>query len=168
MFQIKKIALQFQNVFFMVQLPLSFCSILNYTEADGDLNMLPLLKRIIQNKIPLWIFRLVFFTLYKIIYYIYIYNKERKQRNNFYCLHFNCSGDQDSVVPLLGSRTLVRELAHDLRFQITAPYGAWYHKGQVFLEHLQIFFCPLISAVQEIWDCFVCRWEVGLLNMEEC
>ncbi|KAL0365943.1 UNVERIFIED_CONTAM: Serine carboxypeptidase-like 42, partial [Sesamum radiatum] len=41
------------------------------------------------------------------------------------------SGDQDSVVPLLGSRTLVRELAHDLNFKITVPYGAWFHKGQV-------------------------------------
>lgn len=70
---------------------------INYTDADGDINILPLLKRIIQNKIPVWIF----------------------------------SGDQDSVVPLLGSRTLVRELAHDLQFQITVPYGAWYHKGQV-------------------------------------
>lgn len=86
MFQIKKIALQFQNVFFMVQLSLSFCSILNYTEADGDLNMLPLLKRIIQNKIPLWIFRLVFFTLYKIIYYIYIYIQQRKKAKKQFLL----------------------------------------------------------------------------------
>lgn len=41
------------------------------------------------------------------------------------------SGDEDSVVPLMGSRTLVRELAHDLKFKITVPYGAWFHKGQV-------------------------------------
>lgn len=41
------------------------------------------------------------------------------------------SGDQDSVVPLLGSRTLIRELGHDLNFKITVPYGAWFHKGQV-------------------------------------
>lgn len=41
------------------------------------------------------------------------------------------SGDQDSVVPLLGSRTLVRELAHDLKFGITVPYSAWFHRGQV-------------------------------------
>lgn len=34
-------------------------------------------------------------------------------------------------MPLLGSRTLVRELAHDLKFGITVPYGAWFHKGQV-------------------------------------
>ncbi|KAK6131994.1 hypothetical protein DH2020_034261 [Rehmannia glutinosa] len=40
-------------------------------------------------------------------------------------------GDQDSVVPLIGSRTLVRELAHDMQFEITVPYGAWFHKGQV-------------------------------------
>ncbi|KAK6115008.1 hypothetical protein DH2020_007277 [Rehmannia glutinosa] len=76
----------------------SMCSgVLNYNETDGNINILPLLKRIIQNHIRVWIF----------------------------------SGDQDSVVPLLGSRTLVRELAHDMQFEITVPYGAWFHKGQV-------------------------------------
>lgn len=78
--------------------PWSMCSgVLNYNETDGNINILPLLKRIVQNHIPVWIF----------------------------------SGDQDSVVPLLGSRTLVRELAHDLGFKITVPYGAWFHKRQV-------------------------------------
>lgn len=76
----------------------SMCSdVLNYSNTDGNINILPLLKRIIQNKIPVLVF----------------------------------SGDQDSVVPLLGSRTLVRELAHDLQFKITVPYGAWFHKQQV-------------------------------------
>ncbi|KNA03038.1 hypothetical protein SOVF_212980 [Spinacia oleracea] len=41
------------------------------------------------------------------------------------------SNDQDSVVPLIGSRTLVRELAHDLKYKATVPYAAWFHKGQV-------------------------------------
>lgn len=45
----------------------------------------------------------------------------------------NCfgSGDQDTVIPLIGSRTLVRELADDLNFKITDPYRVWFHKGQV-------------------------------------
>ncbi|KAM0018403.1 putative carboxypeptidase D [Helianthus debilis subsp. tardiflorus] len=78
--------------------PWSMCSgILNYNDNDGNINILPLLKRIVKNRIPVWIF----------------------------------SGDQDSVVPLLGSRTLVRELAHDLQFKVTVPYGAWFHQGQV-------------------------------------
>ncbi|KAL1815686.1 hypothetical protein ACET3Z_018260 [Daucus carota] len=72
-------------------------SLLNYTGADENIDILPLLKRIIQNHVPVWVF----------------------------------SGDQDSVVPLLGSRTLVRELAHDMQFEVTVPYGAWFHKGQV-------------------------------------
>lgn len=76
----------------------SMCSgVLNYSDTDPNINMLPILKRIVQNHIPVWIF----------------------------------SGDQDSVVPLLGSRTLIRELADDLKFKITVPYGAWFHKGQV-------------------------------------
>ncbi|CAA0831665.1 Serine carboxypeptidase-like 42 [Striga hermonthica] len=76
----------------------SMCSgVLNYNDTDGNINILPLLKRIIQNGIRVLIF----------------------------------SGDQDSVVPLLGSRTLVRELAHDLQIEITLPYGAWFHKKQV-------------------------------------
>ncbi|KAF2537898.1 hypothetical protein F2Q68_00019157 [Brassica cretica] len=48
-------------------------SLVNYSGMDGNINMLPILKRIIQNKTYVWI----------------------------------SSGDQDSVVPLLGSRTLV-------------------------------------------------------------
>ncbi|KAG9146363.1 hypothetical protein Leryth_018416 [Lithospermum erythrorhizon] len=76
----------------------SMCSSnLNYNPTDGNIDILPLLKEIIQNKIPIWIF----------------------------------SGDQDSVVPLIGSRTLVRELAHDLAFEVTVPYTAWLHNGQV-------------------------------------
>ncbi|CAN8242467.1 unnamed protein product [Cochlearia groenlandica] len=76
----------------------SMCSnLLNYSEVDGNIDMLPILKRILQNKIPIWIF----------------------------------SGDQDSVVPLLGSRTLVRELAHDFKFEVTVPYGVWFHRKQV-------------------------------------
>ncbi|KAF8377119.1 hypothetical protein HHK36_030492 [Tetracentron sinense] len=76
----------------------SMCSdVLNYSNTDGNINILPLLKRIIEHRIPVWVF----------------------------------SGDQDSVVPLLGSRKLIRELAHDLNFKITVPYGAWFHKGQV-------------------------------------
>ncbi|KAI3505075.1 hypothetical protein L1887_26961 [Cichorium endivia] len=75
----------------------SMCSgVLNYNDNDGNINILPLLKRIIKNRIPIWIF----------------------------------SGDQDSVVPLLGSRTLVRELAHELQFPVTVPYSVWFHKGQ--------------------------------------
>ncbi|WVZ21500.1 hypothetical protein V8G54_008822 [Vigna mungo] len=76
----------------------SMCSgVLNYSETDPNIDILPVLKRIVQNHIPVWVF----------------------------------SGDQDSVVPLLGSRTLIRELAHELKFKITVPYGAWFHRGQV-------------------------------------
>ncbi|XP_052736840.1 serine carboxypeptidase-like 42 isoform X2 [Vigna angularis] len=76
----------------------SMCSnVVNYSDTDGNINILPILKRIVQNHIPVWVF----------------------------------SGDQDSVVPLLGSRTLMRELANELHFKITVPYGAWFHKGQV-------------------------------------
>ncbi|XP_031504546.1 serine carboxypeptidase-like 42 [Nymphaea colorata] len=41
------------------------------------------------------------------------------------------SGDQDSVVPLLGSRALTRKLAGELGFNTTGPYGAWFYEGQV-------------------------------------
>ncbi|KAJ4881550.1 Serine carboxypeptidase-like 44 [Raphanus sativus] len=76
----------------------SMCSgLLNYSDTDGNMNILPILKRILNRKIPIWVF----------------------------------SGDEDSVIPLLGSRTLVKELAEDLNFNTTVPYGAWFHKGQV-------------------------------------
>ncbi|KAJ0234746.1 hypothetical protein HA466_0271150 [Hirschfeldia incana] len=76
----------------------SMCSgLLNYSDTDGNMNILPILKRIVKRKVPVWVF----------------------------------SGDEDSVIPLLGSRTLVKELAEDLNFNTTVPYGAWFHKGQV-------------------------------------
>ncbi|KAK1288541.1 Serine carboxypeptidase-like 43 [Acorus calamus] len=72
-------------------------SLLNYNSSDGNTNMVPSLKRILDHGIPVWIF----------------------------------SGDQDSVVPLLGSRTIVRELAQDMKFKVTVPYGAWFNEDQV-------------------------------------
>uniref|UniRef100_A0A0D9XQC0 Carboxypeptidase n=1 Tax=Leersia perrieri TaxID=77586 RepID=A0A0D9XQC0_9ORYZ len=75
----------------------SMCSdVLNYSNTDGNINILPLLQRIVEHKIPVWIF----------------------------------SGDQDSVVPLLGSRTLVRELAHTMGLPVTVPYSSWLRRGQ--------------------------------------
>lgn len=41
------------------------------------------------------------------------------------------SGDQDSVIPLTGSRTLVRDLANQLRLNTTVPYRAWFGGQQV-------------------------------------
>ena len=37
-------------------------------------------------------------------------------------------------MPLLGSRTLIRELAHDMNLKITVPYAAWFHKHQVLMH----------------------------------
>ncbi|CAH2061302.1 unnamed protein product [Thlaspi arvense] len=76
----------------------AMCSnLVNYSGIDLSINVLPTLKKILQNNTPVWIF----------------------------------SGDQDSVIPLLSSRTLVRELANDLNFNTTVPYGFWFHKEQV-------------------------------------
>lgn len=76
----------------------SMCSdVLNYSSYDEGIDILPVLKGIIQEGIRVWIF----------------------------------SGDQDSVVPLMGSRTNVRHLATDLKLSVRVPYRAWYHQGQV-------------------------------------
>uniref|UniRef100_A0A8R7UAU7 Uncharacterized protein n=1 Tax=Triticum urartu TaxID=4572 RepID=A0A8R7UAU7_TRIUA len=76
----------------------SMCSdVLNFTGKDVYTNILPLLQRIVEQKIPVWVF----------------------------------SGDQDSVVPLLRTRTLVRELAHAMGLPVTVPYSSWFRKGQV-------------------------------------
>lgn len=40
------------------------------------------------------------------------------------------SGDQDSVVPLIGTRTLIRKLAEDLHLHTIVPYSAWYQNSQ--------------------------------------
>ncbi|CAL1389221.1 unnamed protein product [Linum trigynum] len=41
------------------------------------------------------------------------------------------SGDQDSVVPLMGSRSLVHRLARQLGMNTTVPYRAWFAGKQV-------------------------------------
>ncbi|KAI4336381.1 hypothetical protein L6164_014915 [Bauhinia variegata] len=41
------------------------------------------------------------------------------------------SGDQDSVIPLTGSRSLVNKLARQLGLNITVPYRVWFQGQQV-------------------------------------
>ncbi|KGN63441.1 hypothetical protein Csa_014214 [Cucumis sativus] len=41
------------------------------------------------------------------------------------------SGDQDSVIPLMGSRLLVHRLATKLGLNTSVPYGAWFQGKQV-------------------------------------
>ncbi|CAA2995189.1 serine carboxypeptidase-like 45 isoform X1 [Olea europaea var. sylvestris] len=41
------------------------------------------------------------------------------------------SGDQDSVIPLTGSRTLVHRLAEELRLRTSTPYRVWFSGMQV-------------------------------------
>jgi len=42
-----------------------------------------------------------------------------------------CSGDQDSVIPLMGSRSLVNGLAKELGLNTTGAYRAWFEGKQV-------------------------------------
>ncbi|KAK6149024.1 hypothetical protein DH2020_016549 [Rehmannia glutinosa] len=52
------------------------------------------------------------------------------------------SGDQDSVIPLTGTRTLVNGLAKDMGLNTTQPYSAWLlggHKSMVTFYHLQLY-----------------------------
>lgn len=41
------------------------------------------------------------------------------------------SGDQDSVIPLTGSRRLVQRLANELGMNTTVPYRVWFEGQQV-------------------------------------
>ena len=95
---------------------------LQYSVEDNIKNMLPLLKIIVGQKIPVWIFRQELSLI--------TYLTEISLRSiSFIILHR--SGDQDAIFTLLGSRSLVRELAEELKYNITVPYGAWYYKSQV-------------------------------------
>ena len=46
------------------------------------------------------------------------------------------SGDQDAVIPLLGTRTLVNKLAKALKLNDTLPYSPWFYKQQVIVYML--------------------------------
>jgi hypothetical protein len=50
-----------------------------------------------------------------------------------YTTLFLCSGDQDSVIPLTGSRSLVHNLAKQIGLKTTVPYRVWFTGTQVFL-----------------------------------
>ncbi|GLJ45105.1 hypothetical protein SUGI_0949530 [Cryptomeria japonica] len=41
------------------------------------------------------------------------------------------SGDQDSVIPLTGTRTLITNLASDMQLNTTVPYSVWFEGKQV-------------------------------------
>ncbi|KAK4281972.1 hypothetical protein QN277_013409 [Acacia crassicarpa] len=41
------------------------------------------------------------------------------------------SGDQDSVIPLIGSRALVNALAKEIKYNTTVPYRTWFQGKQV-------------------------------------
>lgn len=43
----------------------------------------------------------------------------------------NNSGDQDSILPLTGTRTLVHGLAKQLGLNTTVPYRVWFQGKQV-------------------------------------
>lgn len=46
-------------------------------------------------------------------------------------MHSKYSGDQDSVIPLTGSRKLVHGLAEELGLSTTVPYRVWFQGQQV-------------------------------------
>lgn len=50
-----------------------------------------------------------------------------------FCSHY--SGDQDSVIPLTGSRTLVHKLARQLALKTTIPYRVWFEGHQVYNKY---------------------------------
>jgi len=49
------------------------------------------------------------------------------------CSHY--SGDQDSVIPLTGSRTLVQKLARQLALKTIIPYRVWFEGQQVYNKY---------------------------------
>ncbi|ONK57896.1 uncharacterized protein A4U43_C09F5370 [Asparagus officinalis] len=46
------------------------------------------------------------------------------------------SGDQDSVIPLTGSRTLVQRLAKELGMSTTVPYKVWFEGKQILKDRI--------------------------------
>lgn len=48
---------------------------------------------------------------------------------------FTHSGDQDSVIPLTGTRTLVQGLAQELGLKTSVPYRVWFAGMQVILAN---------------------------------
>ncbi|KAG4915826.1 hypothetical protein JHK87_053383 [Glycine soja] len=58
-------------------------------------------------------------------------NQQSYELNQMPSPFFRYSGDQDSVIPLLGSRSLVNGLAKELGLNTTVAYRAWFEGKQV-------------------------------------
>ncbi|KAL5177089.1 Serine carboxypeptidase-like 45 [Glycine soja] len=66
------------------------------------------------------------------------------------------SGDQDSVIPLTGSRTLVHKLAKELGLNTTVPYRVWFEKQQVNLVLLS--FADITGHIEFEFTLYVGGW----------
>jgi hypothetical protein len=50
---------------------------------------------------------------------------------SLYSTPSSCSGDEDSVIPLIGTAQTVNKVAKDLRLIPTSPYRVWFQGQQV-------------------------------------
>lgn len=62
---------------------------------------------------------------------MYILFQELDELHWLYTLLSGNSGDQDSVIPLTGSRKLVHGLAEELGLSTSTPYRVWFAGMQV-------------------------------------
>ncbi|CAA3022036.1 serine carboxypeptidase-like 45 [Olea europaea subsp. europaea] len=100
------------------------CSnVLDYELLDIEIPSIPIVGRIINAGIPV--------LIYRYSRELNVFHQDFKFFINNNLLHSNYSGDQDSVIPLTGSRTLVHRLAEELGLRTSTPYRVWFAGMQV-------------------------------------
>ena len=81
---------------------------------------------------------------------------------SLYSTPSSCSGDEDSVIPLIGTAQTVNKVAKDLRLIPTSPYRVWFQGQQVkqsgivmsakFLGRHQAQYCKVVGHMgRNLW-----------------
>ena len=116
------------GVVVLIVIPFPLCyRVLKYDMQNLEIPTISILGTLVKSGVRVLVYRLVSVTSWHYnltIGYFVIYFWASKAV-------FLCSGDQDSVIPLLGTRSLVNGLAKDFGLNTTESYRTWFNGRQV-------------------------------------
>lgn len=109
------------------------CSVIEYETSNLEMPTILVVGSLIKSGIPVLVYRWSSWLnmLYNFIWLYWLCKTPKINRTELINVLFVSSGDQDSVIPLIGSRTNVNNLATKLGLNTTVPYRVWFEGKQV-------------------------------------
>ncbi|KAL6272484.1 hypothetical protein ACE6H2_023176 [Prunus campanulata] len=105
--------------------------VIEYEMQNLETPMLPLLGALVNSGIRILVYRYIYTILIDVQKLLDINNVIKSFTNHKNHILNLFSGDQDSVIPLTGTRTLVHRLAKGLGLKTAVPYRVWFEEKQV-------------------------------------